>query len=143
MLEADMGLQAGIVHKISNAHLIFPDVDKQWNGTYNPGDNGISPSFLPLRSHTHVSPLLDRLPTAIASSNLQLSTIVDLDAAQAALVLSLSTNASATATWNNAPQPEADSELGGCVNVTTGLGVGAGADEGLFQLFNAGVAYRI
>lgn len=64
---------------------------------------------------------------------------IGLDA-QAALDLSLSASASAsTGTGSSAAQPELD----GCVNVTTGLSISAGADAGLFESFDAGVSYEL
>ena len=84
------------------------------------------------------------VPTISFGVNLE---IVDTEAtvsvgvdAQAALELSLSASASATASNSNSA---AQADLGGCVNVTTGLAVSAGADAGLFKLFDAGVTYQL
>ncbi|KAI1787640.1 hypothetical protein LXA43DRAFT_1064188 [Ganoderma leucocontextum] len=141
-LEADMDFQAGIAYKISNAHLVFPDGDKQSNGTFTPGDSALQLSVSPGIT-TSATLAVHLVPTISFGINLE---VVDTEAtisigldAQAALSLSLS-SASETAGSNTVqPQPE----LGGCVNVTTGLSVSAGADAGLFELFDAGDAYQL
>ena len=85
------------------------------------------------------------VPTISFGVNLE---IVDTEAtvsvgvdAQAALELSLSASTSAANTGSVSNSAQAD--LGGCVNVTTGLAVSAGADAGLFELFDAGVTYQL
>ncbi|KAM5537467.1 hypothetical protein V8D89_008794 [Ganoderma adspersum] len=144
-LEADMGFQAGIAYKISSAHLVFPDPDKTSNGTFTPGDSDLQLSVSPGIT-TSAKLAVHLVPTISFGVNLE---IVDTEAtvsvgldAQAALALALSASASASATTGSVSN-SAQADFGGCVNVTTGLAVSAGADAGLFALFDAGIAYQL
>ncbi|KAL4245486.1 hypothetical protein ABKN59_009431 [Abortiporus biennis] len=139
-LDAAVNLNVDLSYTITNAQLHFPPVYGQNGGIFSPGDNELLLSATPNVNANgvataHIIPSVKFGLNAlggIASANVNL----DVDAS-ATLDLSLTASGSASAgTGTDGSSAGASASFNGCVDIETGLNVGAGADADLFGLWN-------
>ncbi|KAJ3981393.1 hypothetical protein F5890DRAFT_1417792 [Lentinula detonsa] len=154
-LDLAADLKVGIVYNISNAQLVFPDKNNQSGGNFNVGDTPLTLSVTPSVKSTgsltaHLIPslnlgvqALDNLASATVFLDLDASATMQLSLDAAAALSSVSVVASSPAahatasTTSSTTTSSTGLQLGGCVEIDTGLAVNAGADGKFFDLFDA------
>ncbi|KAI0757750.1 hypothetical protein C8Q80DRAFT_1091869 [Daedaleopsis nitida] len=138
-LDAHLNFDVGLAYNIAGAQLFFPPNTNSApsGGGFTPGNSSLKLSVSPnVTSNGQVAAHL--IPTLafgldVLGGAAQASVRLDVDTS-AALDLSLAAVADAGA---GAGTSADDAAFGGCVDVTTGLNVQAGADGSLFGLFDA------
>ncbi|KAI0757756.1 hypothetical protein C8Q80DRAFT_1092088 [Daedaleopsis nitida] len=132
-LDANINMDVDLTYSIKGAKLFFPP-NSNPSGTFTPGDSNLKLSVSPnVTSHGQVAAHL--IPTlAFGVDVLASKATISLDVdASAGLDLSLAAVAKASAATDG---KSAGASFGGCVDVTTGLDVRAGADASLLGLFD-------
>ncbi|KAI0319873.1 hypothetical protein OF83DRAFT_1169791 [Amylostereum chailletii] len=132
-LEVGIDTQVGLAYAVDNATLVFPPSEGRSSGSFKQVES-------PLRVNTNTSVTGD----ATISAHLTPTLDIGLDAFSgiASATLSLTLDATATlevngtATAITAKGQPADVSAKGCVDVRSGLDVSAGANAGLFGLFD-------
>ncbi|OJT15610.1 hypothetical protein TRAPUB_5938 [Trametes pubescens] len=138
-LDANVDMDVDLAYDVKGMELFFPPGSNSQAGTFTPGDSNLKLSVSPnVTSHGQVAAhLIPSLAFGISAlGGITKATInLDLDA-DAALDLSLTAAAlaSASTSGNNA-----STGVGGCVDITSGLAVNAGADADFFSIFKKGL----
>ncbi|KAI0653807.1 hypothetical protein C8Q70DRAFT_1048306 [Cubamyces menziesii] len=134
-LDANLDMDVDLAYDVKGLQLFFPPGSNSQAGTYTPGDSNIKLSVSPnVTSHGQVAAhLIPSLNFGISALGGKTQATVDLALdADAALDLSLTAGAEAsTSTSGNG----ASAEVGGCVDITSGLNVNAGANADFFSIF--------
>ncbi|KAI0820581.1 hypothetical protein BC628DRAFT_1396212 [Trametes gibbosa] len=142
-LDANVDVDVDLAYDVKGMQLFFPPGANSQAGQFTPGDSnlklGVSPN---ITSHgqiaAHLLPSLNFGISAIGGKA-KATINVDLDA-DAAVDLSLTGGAQASVSTSG---NQASGSFGGCVDITSGLSVKAGADADFFSLFKKGTSVSL
>ncbi|OSD05577.1 hypothetical protein PYCCODRAFT_1464936 [Trametes coccinea BRFM310] len=134
-IDANIDMDVDIAYTISGMQLFFPPGSNSQAGKFTPGDSNVKLAASPnVTTHGQVAAhLIPQLAFGLSAlgGKTQATISLNLDA-DAALDLSLTAAAEAsTSTSGN----NATASVGGCVDISTGLNVNAGANADFFSLF--------
>ncbi|KAI0668758.1 hypothetical protein C8Q78DRAFT_245368 [Trametes maxima] len=139
-LDANLDMDVDLAYSVKGLQLFFPPSSDP-AGQYTPGDSNLKLSVSPnVTSHGQVAAhLIPSLAFGISAIGGKVKATVNLDLdADAALDLSLTAAAKASAATNG--QKDKGAAFGGCVDITSGLAVNAGADADFFSIFKKGTS---
>ncbi|KAI8969672.1 hypothetical protein BD414DRAFT_428107 [Trametes punicea] len=134
-LDANLDTGVDLAYTVQGLQLFFPPGSNSQGGTYTPGDSNVKLSVSPnVTSHGQIAAhLIPTLAFGISALGGKTQSTISLNLdADAALDLSLTAAAEAsTSTSGN----DAGTDFGGCVDITSGLNVNAGANADFFTIF--------
>ncbi len=135
-LDANLNVDVDLAYTIAGAQLFFPPNDKP-AGSFTPNDSNLKLSVSPnITSHGQIAAhLIPSLAFGIDVLSGAAKATINLDV-DASAAVDLSLTAVAEAGISKDGSKSTDASFGGCVDVTTGLAVTAGADASLLSLFD-------
>ena len=142
-LDANVNMDVDLDYTISGAQLFFPPTGKP-SGAFTPGDSKLQLSVSPdVTANGQVTAhLIPTLAFGINALSGKAKATINLDVdAQADLDLSLTGSGQVSKATDGSKS--ADKTLGGCVDVTSGLTVSAGADADFLSIFNKGTSVNL
>lgn len=142
-LDANLNMDVDLDYTISGAELFFPPSSSS-SGAFTPGDSKLQLSVSPdVTANGQVTAhLIPSLAFGINALDGVAKATINLDVdAQAGLDLSLTASGQASTSTNGSKY--ADKSFGGCVDVTSGLTVSAGADADFLSIFNKGTSVNL
>ncbi|KAI0364910.1 hypothetical protein BV20DRAFT_973864 [Pilatotrama ljubarskyi] len=142
-LDANVDMDVDLAYDVKGMQLFFPPGGNSQAGSFTPGDSNVKLSVSPnVTAHGQVAAhLIPSLAFGISAIDDKVKATINLDLdSDAALDLSLTAAAEAsTSTKGN----DAGTAFGGCVDITSGLAVTAGADADFFSLFKKGTSVTL
>ncbi|EJF58506.1 hypothetical protein DICSQDRAFT_172861 [Dichomitus squalens LYAD-421 SS1] len=135
-LDANLNMDVDLDYTISGAQLFFPPSSGP-SGAFTPGDSKLQLSVSPdVTANGQVTAhLIPTLAFGINALDGKAKATINLDVdAQAGLDLSLTASGKASTATDGSKS--ADKSFGGCVDVTSGLTVSAGADADFLSIFD-------
>ncbi|KAI0638754.1 hypothetical protein C8Q77DRAFT_1151788 [Trametes polyzona] len=139
-LDANVDMDVDLSYDVKGMQLFFPPGSNSQAGKFTPGDSNVKLSASPnVTSHGQIAAhLIPSLAFGVSAIGGKVKATINLDLdADAAVDLSLTAGAKASTSTKG---KDASAAFGGCVDITSGLNVNAGADADFFSLFKKGTS---